>query len=321
DWPIPIVKQKKSLLECNTCGIGLCLLAQVYAPISSESLAINERIIYVFGCLTPHCESPFSALAHNPTPNSSSGLGTNLHGMPISVPIASVLSRPSLRRTKISRSTLKMQNRLSRKPERRSRTFGGQAWCSREPSQDTFQLFRCLIAVMPCFYICPLEEKLSKNISNKSSKASLLSMQQCDYTLEDQSTGETYEEENYEYDRALSADRTYLKFKKRVDAYPEQCFRYSYGGKPLLASEETENPGMCNLCGGQRHYELQLMTPLIHFLQEAANDLQRTSLEKFNWMTLLVYTCSKNCADSSYQVKSGSEDWIIAEEAVILQHE
>ncbi|GER42962.1 programmed cell death protein 2-like [Striga asiatica] len=58
DWPIPIVKQKKSLLECNTCGIDLCLLAQVYAPISSESLAINERIIYVFGCLAPHCESP-----------------------------------------------------------------------------------------------------------------------------------------------------------------------------------------------------------------------------------------------------------------------
>lgn len=70
------------------------------------------------------------------------------------------------------------------------------------------------------------------------------------------------------------------------------CTRYSYGGQPLLVSGEIEKPGLCKLCGGPRHFEMQLMPTLIFFLLERGNDQQRISLEKFDWLTALVYTCS-----------------------------
>ncbi|OVA12991.1 hypothetical protein BVC80_2851g1 [Macleaya cordata] len=62
DWPIEEeVDIRSDLLECRACGSSLCLVMQVYAPISRDSLKIDERIIYVFGCVKPKCANdPFS---------------------------------------------------------------------------------------------------------------------------------------------------------------------------------------------------------------------------------------------------------------------
>ncbi|KAL8474994.1 hypothetical protein ACS0TY_031427 [Phlomoides rotata] len=331
DWPFPIAKEKQDLLECSTCGSNLCLLLQVYAPISSKSLAIDERVIYVFCCMVPECESllwralrvqKVSSNEEVQKPESSPSISNNNWQEDLwsfdNKEEDGCETDDDIDLEELSKALSEAANLTSSGKKQRS-----DAKCSRK-SLPTGQSARSVddkIPVMPCFYIHTQEEKLSKKATSERSKYTLTSIQEFESDSEGNSIVETYEEESYEYDRALNADRTYLKFKKRMDAYPEQCFRYSHGGKPLLASEEMGDPGMCRLCGGPRHFEMQLMPPMIYFLQEEADEQQRVSLEKFNLMTLLVYTCSTNCADLSHQVKSGSEGWIVAEETIVIQHE
>ncbi|VFQ96781.1 unnamed protein product [Cuscuta campestris] len=167
--------------------------------------------------------------------------------------------------------------------------------------------------VMPCFYIHAEEEKFSKK------SLPFIIERNVEF---DNSNDEVWEEEKYEYDSALNVDRTFFKFKKRIDAYPQQCFRYSYGGKPLLASAEQCDPEKCRMCGGSRHYEMQLMPPLLYFLHEACSDKLKQSVDKWNWVTLIVYTCSKSCWDISSEGNCGKDDgWTVAEEAIVVQYE
>ncbi|KAL3637495.1 hypothetical protein CASFOL_018663 [Castilleja foliolosa] len=330
DWPFPIGSGKQNLLECSACRSNLCLFAQIYAPVSSKSLSIEERVICVFGCLVPDCESPIwrafrvqKVLSNEVTNEPASSISNSKNNW--QKDLWSFSDRESDDDGDEDMDMEELARAFSEAADLTStdKRQNNSAESSRKPP-PTSRSARSIddkIPVLPCFYIYTQEEKQSKKAVSGSSKNTLLSVQECDYVSEDQSNGETYEEENYEYDRALNADRTYLKFKKRVDAYPEQCFRYSYGGKPLLASVEIGDPGICKYCGGSSHYEMQLMPPLIFFLQEAANDDQKISLQKIDWITLLVYTCSMSCADSSYQFKSDGEDWIVAEETVIVQCE
>uniref|UniRef100_A0A6N2LKR1 Programmed cell death protein 2 C-terminal domain-containing protein n=1 Tax=Salix viminalis TaxID=40686 RepID=A0A6N2LKR1_SALVM len=49
-------------LICGTCGSKLCLVSQVYAPISSGTSNIEDRTILVFGCIIPNCgNTPLSS--------------------------------------------------------------------------------------------------------------------------------------------------------------------------------------------------------------------------------------------------------------------
>ncbi|KAL2528073.1 programmed cell death 2 C-terminal domain-containing protein [Forsythia ovata] len=334
DWPFPDNIERPDLLECNACGSNLCLIAQVYAPISGKSLKIEERVIYVFGCMKSECRStPVSwRVLRVQKPSSSEELASPSGKMlPVSASSLSVSNNDwsedlwsfesggedsdgdiDLEELGRAFSEAASVSSVSKKQNCDATSSGKRltAGLSARSIDDK-------IPVVPCFYIYTQKERLLKEVVPEFSKLSLLCTKE---NHDDESDGEPWEQESYEYDKALNADRTYLKFKKRMDAYQEQCFRYSYGGKPLLASGEVGDPGTCRLCGGLRNYEMQLMPPLIYFLQEAADDKQRKFVEKFDWMTLIIYTCSKSCSHSSSQGKSG-KGWVIAEEAVVIQYE
>lgn len=79
--------------------------------------------------------------------------------------------------------------------------------------------------------------------------------------------------------------------------------RYCFRGKPLWASKDGTDPGVCSHCGGPRVYEMQLMPPLLYYLQQACKDLPSTSYSPndWEWLTLVVFSCAQVTSCSFHQ--------------------
>ncbi|KAL5818475.1 hypothetical protein ACOSQ3_022366 [Xanthoceras sorbifolium] len=338
DLPVPIEALASILIECSACGSRLCLVAQVYAPISGESLKIEERVVFVFGCVMPKCGSGSSPLSWRAfrvqklehAKESDIGSQDMVHSKasPVSVSKTSwweAFDDDSDDDDDVDLEELgKALSEAASLASHSKKPHGNQTSKSVVKPSSSTQRTRVADVdspVVPCFYIYTQEDNSLQDLASVSSNFTSLSLTEKQSDSDDHVQEETWEQEGFEYDKALTADRTYLKFKKQLDAYPEQCFRYSYGGKPLLATAEVGDPGKCQLCGGSRHFEMQLMPPLIYFLLEAADDCQKCSLENWNWMTLIVYTCSASCSSSFDQERSNNGGWIVAEEAVTVQFE
>ncbi|GMH06646.1 hypothetical protein Nepgr_008486 [Nepenthes gracilis] len=329
DWPFPKAFLRSHMLQCSACRGDLCLIAQVYAPISSATLRIEERVIYVFGCASSNCRSWHAIRVQK----SETGDKTKIASQQVA--LSSVSSSVSTSKwwddlysfgsggddnfednensdmeelgKALSKAANLASDSMKQNVKKHSETNEEQLFLSSAVREvDNRSL------VLPCFYLYT-EEESSKDVMSACSSYSLLSIKERRGN-DDDHLQEVWEEEGYEYDRALNADRTYLKFKKRMDSYPEQCFRYSYGGKPLMATGELADPGTCSICGGSRHYEMQLMPPPLYFLQEAAIGGQKDLLDSWNWMTLIVYTCQKSCFEKT---DGDIEGWMMAEEAVV----
>lgn len=337
DWAIPLPSTSVDLFKCSACKSDLSLLAQVYAPISKKNLNIEERVIYVFGCLMPECGSTtvsWRAIRIQKSVNSE-GL-KSLSDKAVSSPASSASdSKKEWKKDIWSFDSLEedddededdddidlaelgraLSEAASLASQSKKQNHGRKLTAKTSSPISVARVIDKSLPVIPCFYIYAEEEKFSKKDASVCSKNILSPIK--DHENDPDTQEETWEVEDYEYDRALNADRAYLKFKKRVDAYPEQCFRYAYGGKPLLASGDAGDPGTCRLCGAARHYEMQLMPQLLYFLQEAVSKKEKHALDNWNWMTLIVYTCSQNCSKDN----SSDDGWIVAEEAVVVQYE
>jgi len=365
DWPMAAEEINRDLLKCGVCGGDLGLVAQVYAPLETNRLYIEDRTLFIFGCPLANCGiSPLSwrtIRVQKDTPHAeSSQLGV-------------VNGRSMLEASSSSNhSTTSIQSPDRATGEEQQQNFDMDEWWEEDmwrPETDgedgdgygtleMQELGRALqeagymaahhpenqngdshstdeevnviesgileinLPVLPCFYIYSQNESHPSRGSRAvlALHASVNFEERHNYGYEDVAE-EDWKGEEYEHGRALNADRTYLKFKKRLDCYPEQCFRYCRGGQPLLANKDQGDPGVCPLCGGPRVYEMQLMPPLLYYLQQACKDSPSIySANNWEWLTLFVYTCAQSCLGATGN-NNGEKEWLVVEEATIIQYE
>ncbi|XP_010939554.2 uncharacterized protein [Elaeis guineensis] len=342
DWPTPDLGMKDDLLHCSVCGRNLCLVAQVYAPISFPKLNLEERVIYILGCPMPKCGGDPRSWRALRVQKYHSEMQLDNNGQvakpleedsaPISKTNNYVEEDSSItgsgREEDESDSDMDLQEFARALSEAASLASQSKKQSTSKHSGSTVRAMATKprvnspsIPVVPCFYMYSQKEQSTADKDTICASYSSLSIKEKQNTATDTEDEEKWEGETYEYDTALGADRTYLKFKKQLDAHPEQCFRYSYGGSPLLATTDLAECDTCKFCGSPRNYELQLMPPLLYFLHEAAEGSSAYSPDGWSWMTLIVYTCSKSCCPAFCGEKPGSCCWGVAEEAIIIQNE
>ncbi|KAJ3677343.1 hypothetical protein LUZ60_003067 [Juncus effusus] len=324
DWPELDSEVSEELVQCCLCGAKLFLVLQIYAPLKN----IEERVIYLFACTKPECgnnpkswrvlrvqksQQDVEKITTEPSEEvkleKDAKLTTNVFEES-DEETDSDIDLDELAQELEKVSILASNSKKEKGPKHDKKSSKGPIIKQIINDLNT--------PVLPCFYIYCEKETKEKKGKNGANSDNLLSIS--DKEMERSSASETeeekWEEEAYEYDKALNADRTYLKFKKYLDSNPEQCFRYCYGGNPILPTFNVAKPSACKICGSVRNYELQLMPPLLYFINEGIGDgLLNISLDGWTWLTIIVYTCPKNCS----ALNDGCLWSFVEEEAVIIQ--
>uniref|UniRef100_A0ACD5UGA1 Uncharacterized protein n=1 Tax=Avena sativa TaxID=4498 RepID=A0ACD5UGA1_AVESA len=337
DWPTEDLGIEPELLQCRLCGSRLCLVAQVYAPVAK--LNIEERTLYLLVCPASKCSANPKSWKVLRAQKCNSGMRTNGSVDELVQRKENVCSSQPPPSDSVGRHNEENKSNNSNDDDfdldalaealEQAATLASSTKKKTKSKRANNVPTRCAavkekvndlsIPVLPCFYIYFDKEK-SRGKSNvcSTSNETVLVEEIMDMENDEQ---EKWEGEKYEYDSAPGADRTFLKFKKRLDAYPQQCFRYSYAGKPLLAAKYSQDVGTCKLCGSPRHYELQLMSPLSYFLDQAGDGSSNCAPNAWSWLTLVVYSCSKNCCPSSCGGKPANCRWGVAEEEIMIQED
>mmetsp|Transcript_101122 Transcript_101122/g.286629 ORF Transcript_101122/g.286629 Transcript_101122/m.286629 type:complete len:428 (+) Transcript_101122:63-1346(+) len=110
------------------------------------------------------------------------------------------------------------------------------------------------------------------------------------------------------------AAKWFLKFQRRLERSPAQVVRYAWGGTPLwMAPPPSEIatgawPPCCSRCGAARMFELQLLPTFASLVQSACPSI---SASQMGWGTVVVYTCSKDCA-----ADDPCEEFVVVQPAV-----
>eukprot|EP01024_Parvocaulis_polyphysoides_P011467 TRINITY_DN14015_c0_g2_i5.p2 TRINITY_DN14015_c0_g2~~TRINITY_DN14015_c0_g2_i5.p2 ORF type:complete len:218 (-),score=13.83 TRINITY_DN14015_c0_g2_i5:415-1068(-) len=159
---------------------------------------------------------------------------------------------------------------------------------------------------LPGFYIHVAGEPRKDTLnSNEEKYVNQLLQQYQQQDVETPSEADTQKNERYEKQILEKVDTSMIKFMKRVNRSPQQCARYGFGGQCLWPAQfKLGDVPKCPLCGADRVFELQLMSPLIACLQECCQWIgdnteevgyAQQAIDNWQWLTIACFTCSQNC--------------------------
>eukprot|EP01132_Coremiostelium_polycephalum_P003943 gene3943-4925_t len=172
-----------------------------------------------------------------------------------------------------------------------------------------------------------IEEELYKNNQNQQNDDIFRKYKMVEKEFGDDAV--EWSNESYEYVK----DRIFNKFLKRIQAAPNQCLRYSYGGQPLImtndAKQKTSTPPKCQRCQSTKIFEFQILSTIITQIQQqnnnnnnlgTSNDNNNTfttttttstnsnttssnpTIPQLEFGNAFIYSCPKNCFDKDTDI-------------------
>ncbi len=108
----------------------------------------------------------------------------------------------------------------------------------------------------------------------------------------------------------------------------------SWGGLPLWPKKTKPTPGQCVHCGAHQVFEMQILAPLMHFLEETCAWLLDEEhdcteqiesamqvLSNWQWLTVAVFCCPHACHAKARSTSAAGRQCVWHEQTVMLAME
>lgn len=316
-WLNPKIIPTEKDLECKVCNKGMCFMMQVYATGNNDPSHSFHRTIFVFLCRNPKCSQPNDvsnmAVFRCALPRDNSFFSSE---GPMDPDLDGDVPDP-----KYPKDAPNLCVVCGCYASKKCAKCGDSWYCCRDHQAldwSTSHKKRCSQPVDP------VEQPTLTNPANLFLfKEMSIEMDQ-EYVpgdlfkdiSDDEEDGENADDEKRrlaefkkfvdantnkdedmtsggaEGDEDEEKDEQFDKFHRLISLNPEQILRYQRGGQPLPATEKAPplgEPEKCQLCGGDREFEMQLTPHLLSLLEV---DLVGQSID---WASLYIYTCKNSC--------------------------
>ncbi|KAL0238218.1 hypothetical protein GEMRC1_012691 [Eukaryota sp. GEM-RC1] len=275
----PAISPSKNSLKCPTCSFPLLFLFQLYTPLDQDEDSPSfHRMIYVFLCTTPACQTLQSSIK------------VFRSQLPKVNPFYSELPPTSETQplTQIDSHLCYLCGAVADHPCPRFKTIW---YCSPHHQQCDWSRRQ---------HACG-----EPSPTPKISTTFLLteSFIQCEDEPSEDEGGECaeYEEmdqhemkefEEVSKSKGVEVDEAFVEFSTRIARFPEQILRYHRDEEPLISSSSFSLPEVpkCENCGGKRVFEFQILPSIIYIGNLAGVDFEG----------VFVFTCENSCSSDGY---------------------